>query len=63
MMVFKFEVENCDQEDCEEEYADYIAQDNLSMEVIEVRENPVDNEDNAQKEQANDAKAGKSDHC
>ena len=46
IFVLKIKIENCEEESCQEYYADNIAQDNLSMEIVEVRDNPIDNEDN-----------------
>ena len=46
IFVLKFKIKNCEEESCQEYYADNIAQDNLSMEIVEVRNDPIDNEDN-----------------
>ena len=42
----KIGIENSDQENSEECYADHIAQYNSSMETVKLRDNPIDNEDN-----------------
>ena len=63
MIIFKFEIENNEKKCCKKKNAANITQDYLPMDIIEFRENPVNNEDNAQEEKADDAKDGKKDDC
>ena len=46
IFVLKNKIENCEEESCQEYYAYNIAQDNISMEIVKVRDNQIDNEDN-----------------
>ena len=49
IFIIELEIKDCEEEACNTEYTDNIAQDNLAMEVIEIRDDPVDKENNAQR--------------
>ena len=59
IFVLKIKIENCEEESCQEYYADNIAQDNLSMEIVEVRDDPIDNETITQSDKTDKSKDGK----
>jgi hypothetical protein len=57
-LFIEFDIINYEDERCEECYTNNIAQDNLSMETVELRDNPIDNEDNGQGDETDSSKDG-----
>ena len=57
-LFIEFDIVNYEDERCEECYTNNIAQDNLSMKTVELRDNPIDNEDNEQGDETDSSKDG-----
>ena len=57
-LLIEFDIVNYEDERCEECYTNNIAQDNLSMKTVELRDIPIDNEDNEQGDETDNSKDG-----